>query len=72
MHEMHETAPPFDVRWWLRPTVSVRLENWGCAPKMGVAQFVYRVTGRAKPFRTSGGEAAALRPLRTCFHHQRN
>ena len=52
-------AVPPDVRWWLRPTGSWHPNRFGATPLVGGAAPVQPgPSGRAQPFRTSGGTAA--------------
>jgi hypothetical protein len=55
-------ALPLDVRWRLCLTVQVSLEISGAAPRhQGQSpEFMEACSGRAEPFRTSGGKAASV------------
>jgi len=57
-------AVPPDVRWRLRPTVNLAIDPRGYAPEFGAQPHVKneRLSGKAEPFRTSGGTAARRIP----------
>jgi len=53
-------AMPSDVRWRLRPTVNLAIDQRGYAPEFGAQpqEAKRRLRGRSESFRTSGGKAA--------------